>query len=75
MAKMKRGSAAGNYKAPEFFYAINGLSTAECSRAIGLGLKCCPSVRDELGPERVQQIEQQVQQLARAAGHQPTPKL
>lgn len=61
MLKMKRGSAAGNYKAPEFFYAINGLATSTCSRAVPLGLKCCPSVRAELGPQGVKRVQQETQ--------------
>lgn len=67
MAKMKRGSAAGNYKAPEFFYAINGLATANCTRAIPLGLKCCPSVVAELGQEGVKRIERELQAEATSA--------
>lgn len=76
MLKMKRGSAAGNYKAPEFFYAINGLATATCTRAIPLGLKCCPSVLKELGPigvKRVKQELQQQQQQAAAARNTGAP--
>jgi hypothetical protein len=53
MRKMMRGSAAGNYKSPEFFAAINGLATATCSRGLSLGLECCPSVIAELGPDGV----------------------
>ncbi|WIA32746.1 hypothetical protein OEZ86_005931 [Tetradesmus obliquus] len=53
MQKMRRGSAAGNYKAPEFFTAINGLATERCTRAVPLGLKCCPSVVAELGEDGV----------------------
>lgn len=56
MAKMRRGSAAGNYKAPEFFTAINDLATSSCTRAVPLGLKCCPSVQSELGLEGLQRM-------------------
>jgi hypothetical protein len=56
MQKMRRGSAAGNYKSPEFFTAINGLATERCTRAVPLGLKCCPSVVNELGPDGVARV-------------------
>lgn len=56
MQKMKRGSAAGNYKSPEFFATINAFATANCTQAIPLGLKCCPSVREELGVEGQQRV-------------------
>lgn len=57
LAKMKRGSAAGNYKSPEFFHTINQYATDSCTAGIPLGLKCCPSVLRELGPQGVQQVK------------------
>lgn len=46
--KMKRGSAAGNYKDMSFYYAINELANATCTTAIPLGMKCCPSIHQDL---------------------------
>jgi hypothetical protein len=46
--KMNRGSAAGNYKGMAFFYAIEELANATCTTAIPLGLKCCPSIRQDM---------------------------
>ena len=46
--KMNRGSAAGNYKSMEFFYAIEELANATCTSAIPLGLKCCPSIKQDM---------------------------
>jgi transcription initiation factor TFIID subunit TAF12 len=63
MQKMRRGSAAGNYKAPEFFTAINSLATATCTRAMPLGLACCPSVARELGPAGVARVKQRLAAL------------
>lgn len=60
MQKMMRGSAAGNYKSPEFFHTINKFATATCTTAIPLGLKCCPSVTAELGQQGVQQVQQRL---------------
>jgi hypothetical protein len=64
IAKMKRGSAAGNFKTMEFFEAIEELANATCADAVPLGLRCCPSVRHEMAAaaERAQ---------AAAAGVQP----
>jgi hypothetical protein len=63
MQKMKRGSAAGNYKSPEFFHTINKFATATCTTAIPLGLKCCPSATTELGQQGVQQVQQRLAAL------------
>lgn len=63
MQKMKRGSAAGNYKSPEFFHTINQYATNTCTAAIPLGLKCCPSVLKELGSQGVQQAQQRLASL------------
>jgi hypothetical protein len=63
MQKMKRGSAAGNYKSPEFFHTINQYATAECTAAIPLGLQCCPTVQAELGSKGMQQVQQQLAAL------------
>ncbi|KAF6251769.1 glycosyltransferase family 92-domain-containing protein [Scenedesmus sp. NREL 46B-D3] len=70
MQKMRRGSAAGNYKSPEFFTAINGLATERCTGAVPLGLKCCPSVVAELGAEGVARVKAGIaaDQAAAAAG-------
>lgn len=67
MQKMRRGSAAGNYKSPEFFQTINQYATGTCTRAIPLGLKCCPSVLAELGPQGVQEVKQRLAALQQAA--------
>lgn len=55
-AKIKRGSAAGNYKNMGFFAAIEELANATCSDAVPLGLRCCPSVHHDmaLAAERAQ---------------------
>lgn len=42
--KMARGSAAGNHKSMDFFWAIDELATETCIKAVQLGLRCCPSV-------------------------------
>lgn len=65
MQKMKRGSAAGNYKPPEFFHTINQFATQTCVDAVALGLKCCPTVLAELGPQGVQQVQQTLVELAK----------
>lgn len=70
MQKMKRGSAAGNYKSPEFFHTINKFATATCTTAIPMGLKCCPSVTTELGPQGVQQVQQRLAALQQKTGKQ-----
>lgn len=76
MQKMWRGSAAGNYKSPEFFYTINQYATDTCTPAIPLGLKCCPTVLAELGAAGVKQAQQRLAALqakgsgAGAAGKQ-----
>jgi hypothetical protein len=51
MHKMRRGSAAGNHKSPEFFQTINAFASDTCTDAIPLGLRCCPSVARGLGPQ------------------------
>lgn len=63
MQKMRRGSAAGNYKSPEFFYTINQYATDTCTPAIPLGLKCCPTVLAELGAAGVKQAQQRLAAL------------
>jgi hypothetical protein len=63
MHKMRRGSAAGNYKSPEFFYTINQYATDTCTAAIPLGLKCCPTVLAELGAAGVKQAQQRLAAL------------
>ncbi len=47
-AKIRRGSAAGNFKNMGFFRAINELANKTCSDAVPLGLRCCPSVHHDM---------------------------
>ncbi|GBG00103.1 hypothetical protein Rsub_12844 [Raphidocelis subcapitata] len=47
-AKVRRGSAAGNFKNMGFFQAIEDLANATCTDAIPLGLRCCPSVHQDM---------------------------
>lgn len=55
--KMQRGSGAGNFKSMGFYKAVNDMATYKCMRGVELGLKCCPSVREALGPAGVATIQ------------------